>query len=482
MLDTLRKFSSSIYAKFFLLLVIIPFVFWGMGPVFQSGKQNSIVEIGKKKISTQEFISYIQNYTTQEQRLDINAIEKILPNFIGENLLSSEIKNLEIRLSDKSLSKIIKNEKTFKKENKFSRTEYEKYLIKNSLNAASFENYIRKKEKREQLFEFIGGGIVPSNFLVNMIYNRINQKRNIQLIDLNNVFKKELNFTDKQIKTYFDKNKDRYKNIYKSIKFLKLNQKNLTGSDDYNDLFFKKIDEIDDLIVEGKNLDYILKKFNLGSANVTIFDASGENKNSEKTNDFSDDLIKNIFELNEKDSTHLVEQKNEYFIYEIIKIENIQRELSDKLVKKEVLLNLEKEVKRKLIAEMIDKINKNSFNKNDFDKLSADEKVEIKKIKIENQNDDRTLKKDLVDQVYRYPENRVIIVADISLSKNFLIYIEKIENVTISEGSEEYKKYFNESKIKIKNDLYSTYDSHLNKKYEIKINQKALDSVKNYFR
>ena len=104
MLDTLRKFSSSIYAKFFLLLVIIPFVFWGMGPVFQSGKQNSIVEIGKKKISTQEFISYIQNYTTQEQRLDINAIEKILPNFIGENLLSSEIKNLEIRLSDKSLS------------------------------------------------------------------------------------------------------------------------------------------------------------------------------------------------------------------------------------------------------------------------------------------------------------------------------------------------------------------------------------------
>ena len=76
MLDTLRKFSSSIYAKFFLLLVIIPFVFWGMGPVFQSGKQNSIVEIGKKKISTQEFISYIQNYTTQEQRLDIMQSKK----------------------------------------------------------------------------------------------------------------------------------------------------------------------------------------------------------------------------------------------------------------------------------------------------------------------------------------------------------------------------------------------------------------------
>jgi len=60
MLAKLRKFSSSIFAKFFLAIVILPFIFWGMGPVFQSGKQNTVAEIGNEKISTQEFVDYIR--------------------------------------------------------------------------------------------------------------------------------------------------------------------------------------------------------------------------------------------------------------------------------------------------------------------------------------------------------------------------------------------------------------------------------------
>ena len=59
MLSSIRKFSSSIYSKIFLIIVAVPFIFWGMGPVFQSGKQNTIAEIGKEKISTQEFLDFI---------------------------------------------------------------------------------------------------------------------------------------------------------------------------------------------------------------------------------------------------------------------------------------------------------------------------------------------------------------------------------------------------------------------------------------
>ena len=80
MLGTIRKFSSSIYAKIFLFIVAIPFIFWGMGPVFQGGKQNVIVEIGKDKIQTQEFIDYIRNYATQEETSDANFVEKMLSN------------------------------------------------------------------------------------------------------------------------------------------------------------------------------------------------------------------------------------------------------------------------------------------------------------------------------------------------------------------------------------------------------------------
>ena len=50
----------------------MPFIFWGMGPVFQGGKQNIIVEIGKEKFSTQEFIDFVRRRTNNEENLDNN--------------------------------------------------------------------------------------------------------------------------------------------------------------------------------------------------------------------------------------------------------------------------------------------------------------------------------------------------------------------------------------------------------------------------
>ena len=140
MLGAIRKFSSSIYAKIFLFIVAIPFVFWGMGPLFSGGNLNTIVKIGNEKISTQEFINFLQYRApnSSDEALDSNLVEKLLSNFIGEKLIAQEIKDFDIKLSKKSLGKTIKNQEVFIKQNKFSRTEYErnsnnkqKYLCKN---------------------------------------------------------------------------------------------------------------------------------------------------------------------------------------------------------------------------------------------------------------------------------------------------------------------------------------------------------------
>ena len=482
MLRIISKFSNSIFAKIFLFILVIPFVFWGMGPLFQGGKQNTIVEIGKEKISTQEFTDFVKNYSSSEETLDINLIEKLLSNFIGEKLIAQEIEYFGIRLSDKSLSAIIRNKKVFKKENKFSRTEYEKFLVKNSLNAATLETNISKQEKKEQLLNFIGEGIVPPYFLVDIAYDKINQKRNIEVIDLNDVFKQKLNFSKNQIESYYNQNKDTYKDVYKSVKFIKLIPNNLIGNDEFNDLFFQKIDEIDDLIVEGKNLNFILNRFNLESFKSAAFNISGQNKKLETKNDLPIKLIKKVFNIDETEPTVLIEHEDKFYIIELTKTENIQKKVTNISVKKEILLNLKTQTKRKLIAEMFNKINKNNFRKIDFDKLSKDENVVIKKVKLKNQNDDKILKKELINQIYAFAEKKIIVVADIGLSENYLIYIDKIENTSIDKSADDYKKYFNLSKNKIENSLYNTYDTYLTNKYKININYKALDRIKNYFR
>ena len=479
MLGSFRKFSGSIYAKILLGIIIIPFIFWGMGSSITGGSKNVVVVIDKEKYSIQHFSNFIKK--TALKKVEANDVEGFLFAFISEKLIEKEIEHFGIKLSDNSLSKLIRHQEQFKRENKFSRTEYEKFLIKNNVTAINFESILSKEEKKKQLLDFIGGGASPSKFLVNISYDKINQKRVIELINLNDVFKIQLNFSEDQIKTYFENNKNKYNKIYKSVKLLELSPKKLVDNNEFNDLFFKKIDEIDDLIFGGEKLNYIIQKFNLEKPNSFTINELGKDINSKMNKKITKDLIEKIFNIKEIEPTVLIEDKNKYFIVELVKTESIQIGIGDDFIKKEILLDLGKKTKRRLITEIIDKINKNNFNKYDFDKLSKDKNVNIKKISLNNQNDDKILKKEIVNQIYTFPEKKVIIVNDIGLSENFLIYIDKIKNVTIDENSEEYQKYFNLSKNQIVSELYNTYENYIQKKYKIDINYQALDAIKNSY-
>ena len=189
--------------------------------------------------------------------------------------------------------------------------------------------------------------------------------------------------------------------------------------------------------------------------------------------------------LKDDEPTALIENAEKYFIVQIIKTENIQKESKDEAVKKDILLNLGNKIKRKYIADIISKINKNAFNKSDFDKFSKEENIPIKKISLINLDDIleciKIIKKELVNQIYASSEKKVIVVNDIGLTENFLIYIDKIENVIIDENSKEYEKYLNLARTKITNDLYNTYDYYIKKRYKIDINYQTLDTVKNYY-
>ncbi|HIF62083.1 MAG TPA: hypothetical protein EYQ38_03925 [Candidatus Pelagibacter sp.] len=336
---------------------------------------------------------------------------------------------------------------------------------------ASYQN------KKEQLLDFIGGGVVPPKFLVDIVYDKENQIRNIQSINLNKIMKKKSVFSEKQITSYFNKNKEDYIDIRKSVKFIKLNPKNLTTNNEYTDIFFQKIDEIDDFIVEGKNLDFIQKNFNLPSLNLVQLDKIDFLKNKKEIDNLPKEVINKIFNIEESEPTSLIELKGEYFVVDIIKTANIQKEVTDSSVKKNILANLEKKITREFISEIIVKLNKNNFKKNDFHKIAANGKISVKKSIIKNKNDNKTFNKDLLNQIYSLPEKTISIVADIGLDESYLVYVDKIENTEISQNSDKYNEYFKLSKARMVNSLYNTYDNYLKNKYDININYKALDNI-----
>ena len=481
MLGSFRKFSSSIFAKIFLFLVAIPFVFWGMGDLFSGGNKNTIVSIGKEKVSSEKFVAFVNRYTPSGQKVNDSHIEKMLGNFIGEKLILKEAENLNIKVSEDSLAKIIKGQKNFQKNNKFSRTEYEKFLLENNLSAVSFEAEVLNQERKKQLLDFISGGIIPPKFLINTNFDKINQKRKIRSLDLNIIFDKKFNFTDDQIKSYYDENKDLYKENFKSIKYKKLNPTNLIGNENINDLFFKKLDEIDDFIIEGKNLNFIIESYNLKPAISEIINESGIIKNTNKKSLLPDEIFKKVFNIDANDSTSLLESNDEYLIIEVIGSEILQTELNAK-IKKKITAKLINESKRKFISELIAKINNKNFNEIDFKKFAAKEDLTVNEILINSKNDDTNLKKSLIDQIYKYPKNNVIVATGIDMKESYLIYIDEIENTSIDDNSENYKTYYDISKVKMITDIYNTYDSYLKYKYNININYQALETIKNYFK
>ena len=186
--------------------------------------------------------------------------------------------------------------------------------------------------------------------------------------------------------------------------------------------------------------------------------------------------------MTDSEPTILIESKNKYYLIELAKTEKIQKNIEDEKVKKEILFNLENAVKRKLISEIISKINNKNFNKSDFDKISKEENAQIKNVVIKGQEDTKVLNQKIINQIYRHPQNKVIVVSNIGFSENYLIYIDKVENIKTNKNADDYEKYLNLSKAKIVNGLYTSYDLYLKNKYEININYNALNNIKDNFR
>ena len=107
MLGKLRNFSKSKLAGVLVVIIIIPFVFWGMGSVFSGGNKNNLAIINGENISSQDFIDYVNNSNidikTLKDNIENNVLEELLSQLISHKLLSLETERISLSLSDKGL-------------------------------------------------------------------------------------------------------------------------------------------------------------------------------------------------------------------------------------------------------------------------------------------------------------------------------------------------------------------------------------------
>ena len=130
---------------------------------------------------------------------------------------------------------------------------------------------------------------------------------------------------------------------------------------------------------------------------------------------------------------------------------------------------------------MINDINNKKFNENDFVKLSNDNSVAVEQIQLNSVEDSKKFDTNSVKLMYALPVNSFTLISDDEQNIYLAKVIKSIQK-NIIKNSSEYENYSKETNKKISDNMYQSYDYLLNEKYKVKINQKTLERVKNYYR
>ena len=455
-----------------IVIIIIAFGFGGFGGGFSTNNQNNIAKINKTNVTTQDFMDYVnQSGISQEairNNLDNNIIEELLSGLISTTLIDLEIEDFKLSINEKTILKYLKDNKNFKDENgAFERIKYEKFLLSNNMSAPLFELKLKNQGLQKHLFDFIGAGTVTPQFLIESKFEENNKSLAIEYFDMENLYKIKEDYTSDEINTFIEENKDQLKREYIDFKYVVLNPKNLIGIDEFNQDFFNEIDEIENKISQSESFNSIIENINVDVIDISEF-VPNENTST------NEELI-----YSKKSSKlDIFESGDNYILYSIENEYDRSPDLNDEIVKSEIVELIYQKGKFDYNRKIIEEIQNDEFNENKFTELSSDK---IQSGLINSINDDKLFETNSIKMLYSLPQNSFSLVSNTN-NQIFLVKIKDVIKNTINKQGEEYKGFVNSQNTNNRKSILQSYDTLLNNKYQVQLNQKTIDRIKNYFK
>ena len=485
MATSIAKLSKSFFIKLLVGIIILPFVFWGMGDVFRGGNQNVIATIdSNKKISTQEFMNYVSRLNLEKDEVknlpQTDLIEKILSEYIGRKVMSLEIEKNGVVVNDNALRNIIKNDKLFFKDNKFSRTKYEKFLIKSNITAPQFESNIVEQEKRRQFLSSLAGGIIIPEILVKKEFKKENQIKTIQYIDLENFHSKNKP-SQESIKELYEKNKKFFFVEFKTIQYAEINPEVLTGSKEYNENFFKQLDVIENNVLDGQSFDETANGNNLKIIKINKINSKKEDQNKNKVNNLSDNLFSKFYNIKSTQSPEVFNIKNKYYIAEVKNVEKKNKSMLDPEVLEALKAQLNFKNKIENNTSIAKDISLGAYDNEKFQKFADKNGLKVQNYIISNLKQNEIFTNGLIKRIFLSKDNEINLITDSTLTKSFVVFTKKTEYKNLKKDSSEFEKYEAKARLNLINKIYKSYDESINQKYKVVLNQRTVDRVKNSF-
>ena len=484
MATSIGKLSKSFFIKILVGIIILPFVFWGMGDVFRGGNQNVVATVESEKISTQEFMNYLRQINLNKEQINslpnTDLVEQILSQYIGRKVMALEIEKNGVVVNDNALRNIIKNDKLFFKDNKFSRTEYEKFLIKSGITAPQFEANIVEQEKRRQFLSSLAGGIVIPESLITQEFRKENQTKILQFIDLEKYHAKNKP-TEEDVEKLYERNKNIFFVEFKSIQYAAIKPDLVSVNPNYDETFFKQLDIIENEVLDGKSFDKTSEDNNLKIITIDKINANKEDINKNKINNIPDALFNKIYNIKATKSPEVINLEGKYYLAVITDIERKNKLINDPEVREALDAQLSFKNKIENNTLIAKDIGLGAYSGNNFKKFADDNGLEVKDYKISNLKQNDIFEEGLIKRIFLTKDNETNLITNSTLTKTFLIFTKKTEYKDLNKSSNDYEKYEAKARLNLINEIYKSYDESINQKYKVELNQRTIDRVKNSF-
>jgi len=473
MMETLKNFGvKKLGGVILIVIIVIAFGFGGFGGGFSTNNQNNIAKINKTNVTTQDFMDYLNQSNISQQaireNLDKNIIEELLSGLISTTLIDLEVEDFDLSITELTVLKKIKENKNFHDENgAFQRTKYEKFLLSNNMSAPMFEIQLKNRELQKHLFDLIGAGTVTPDFLIKKMFEEQNKTLDIEYFAMSSQYKEKNSYTNEELEQFVKENADQLKRDFIDFKYAVLNPKNLIGLEEFNQDFFDEIDAIENKISQGETFESILENINVDIKEVNKFVASSAMESNE-----------DIIYSKKSTKLDLIENGDNFLLYSITDKYELAADLNDEATRDDMIELVYQKGKFDLNRSVLEEIQKKEFDNNKFNEMGANN---LKTISLNSINDHNTFEENSVKILYSLPINSFTLVSD----KDNEIYLVKVINSKdnpYSENDESYLKFVQNQNTENRKSILASYDQLLNNKYNVQLNQKTIDRVKNYFK
>ncbi len=220
MLRYLRENSGNWIIKIFLGIIVVVFVFLGVGSM-NSTRDNSVASVNDIPITVDEFqYAYrnlveqmrtrFQDNLTDDLLKALNVRQQALNSLIEDKLILAQADAFDIAVTDSELQESILAIEAFHRDGQFDMELYRQLLGLNSLTPEMFEQRQREQLKKHKLQDMVMSAVSVSDLEADSFYVFYNTAVKVDYIKVDPADISGVTVTPDQIQSHYEENKDRY--------------------------------------------------------------------------------------------------------------------------------------------------------------------------------------------------------------------------------------------------------------------------------